>query len=126
MLKKSILASVLVLAATPAFADLSSCYEPIPPVAMDGAKATEAQLKSGRTDVMDFIKSSDDYQICLNSEFIAMKKKAEQSKDKTPLDPSIQAGVASKLDANQKLKERVGKEYNDAVNAYNAAHPKSP
>jgi len=123
MLKKALACGAFVLAATPAFADLSSCYEPIPPAAVDGSTATEKQMKSAQTDVKDFIKSSDDYQICLNSELIAMKRKADQSKDKTPLDPSIQAGVQVRIDSNQKLKEKVGAEFNAAVMAYKAKHP---
>jgi len=126
MVKKSILVAVLALAATPAFADMSSCYEPIPPAAVDGAKATEAQMKSALNDVKDFIKASDDYQNCMNSEYMAMEKKAKESKDKTPVDPSIKAGVQNKIDANQKMKERVGAEYNTSAIAYNAKHPKSP
>lgn len=123
MLKKSILISVFVLGATPAFADMSSCYEPFPPAAVDGATATEKQMKSALSDVKDFIKASDDYQTCMNSEFIAMQKKAKQSKDKTPLDPSIATTVQSKIDANQKLKEKIGNEYNAAVAAFKVKHP---
>jgi hypothetical protein len=123
MLKKSILVSVLVLGATPAFADMSSCYEPLPPAAVDGSAATERQMKSALTDVKDFIKASDDYQNCMNSEFIAMQKKAKESKDKTPLDPSIAPSVQAKIDQNQKLKEKIGNEYNAAVVAYKAKHP---
>ena len=123
MLRKSILISVFVLGATPAFADVSSCYEPLPPAAVDGSVATEKQMKSALTDVKDFIKASDDYQNCMNSEFIAMQKKAKESKDKTPLDPSIASSVQAKIDSNQKLKERIGAEYNTAVAAYKAKHP---
>ncbi len=123
MLKKSVLISIFVLGATPALADMSSCYEPYPPAAVDGATATEKQMKSAVADVKDFIKASDDYQTCMNSEFIAMQKKAKDSKDKTPLDPSIATNVQAKIDANQRLKEKVGNEYNAAVAAYKAKHP---
>jgi hypothetical protein len=123
MLNKTILVSIFVLAASPAFADLSSCYEPYPPAAIDGATATEAQMKNAMKDVSDFIKASDDYQTCMNSEFIAMQKKAKDSKDKTPLDPSIGQMVQSKIDANQKLKQRIGDEFNASVGAFKAAHP---
>jgi hypothetical protein len=123
MLNKTILISILALAATPAFADPSSCYEPYPPAAIDGKTATESQMKHGMSDVSDFIKASDDYQNCMNSEFIAMQKKAKESKDKTPLDPSIGQHVQAKIDENQKLKEKVGNEFNVAVGAYKAAHP---
>jgi hypothetical protein len=123
MLKKTILVSIFALAAAPAFADPSSCYEPYPPAAVDGGTATESQMKHALTDVKDFIKASDDYQNCMNSEFIAMQKKAKESKDKTPLDPSIGQHVQAKIDENQKLKERVGGEYNASVAAYKAKHP---
>ena len=95
MLRKSILISIFVLGATPAFADMSSCYEPFPPAAVDGGTATEKQMKSALSDVKDFIKASDDYQTCMNSEFIAMQKKAKDSKDKTPIDPSIAWGATT-------------------------------
>ncbi|MBV9992033.1 MAG: hypothetical protein JOZ72_12165 [Alphaproteobacteria bacterium] len=126
MLKHSVVLAVAVVASTPAFADLSSCYEPIAPVAVDGSTATEDQMKHALKDVKDFIASSDDYQLCLNSQLIQMKKDADKSKDKQPLDPSVQANVQSKIDANQKLKEKVGNEYNAAAVAYNAKHPKTP
>ena len=125
MLKQSMVLAIAVMASTPAFAQLSSCYEPIPPVAVDGSVATEDQMKHALNDVKDFIKSSDDYQICLNSQLIKMKRDADKSKDKQPLDPSVQANVQSKIDANQKLKEKVGAEYNTAAVAFNAKHPKT-
>lgn len=123
MLKKSVAICAFALAATPAFADMSSCYEPIPPAAVDGAAATEQQMMHAQSDVKEFIKSSDDYQTCLNSELLSAKKKAKNSKDKTPLDPSIESGVQSKIDSNQKLKEKVGAEFNTSVLAYKAKHP---
>jgi len=128
MLKKSILVAVMALASSPAFAALSDCSEPYPPAAVDGSTATEDKMAAARKDVMTFISDSDSYQLCLNSQLVEMKRKAasEKDKDKQKIDPGIQAGVASKLDSNQKLKERVGAEYNTAVTAYNAKHPKTP
>lgn len=124
MLRKLSLASVMVLAmAVPAFADASSCYEPIAPAAVDGNTATEAQLKSSLSDVKDFIKASDDYQTCLLSDLQEQKRQAARSKDKKPLDPSIEADVKARVDKNQKLKEQVGAEYNNAAKAYQAKHP---
>jgi cell pole-organizing protein PopZ len=123
MLNKSLLVSIFVLAATPAFADFSDCYEPIPPAPLDGKNATQEQMKHTLADVKDFIKQSDDYQNCMNGQYIAMERKAKQSKDKTPLDPSIAVGVKAKIDANQKLKEQVGAEFNTAAHDYNIAHP---
>jgi hypothetical protein len=126
MFGKVTLASVFVLAmAVPALADASSCYEPIAPAALDGSKATEAQLKASLADVKDFLKSSDDYQSCLISDYQQQKRDAakQKDKDKQKLDPSIGADVDARIAKNQKLKEQVGGEYNAAVKAYQAAHP---
>src|ERR1700755_2706541 len=130
MLKKSILVAAMALISSPAFADLTDCSEPYAPAAVDGSTASEEKMSAARKDVMTFISDSDNYQMCLNSQLIGMKKKggAERAKDKVkkPLDPSVQADVAARLDANQKMKERVGAEYNTAVTAYQAKHPKTP
>jgi hypothetical protein len=124
MLDKFAMTTIFLLGmAAPAFADSSSCYEPIAPAATDGNAATEAQLKSTLAEVKDFIKASDDYQTCLLSDLQEQKRKALQSKDKTPLDPSIEADVKAKVAKNQALKEQVGGEYNAAVQAYKAKHP---
>ncbi|HVU21569.1 MAG TPA: hypothetical protein VHE09_12630 [Rhizomicrobium sp.] len=124
MLRNLSLASVMVLAmAAPALADASACYEPIAPAAVDGNTATEAQLMASQSDVKDFLKSSDDYQTCLISDLQEQKRQAARSKDKKPLDPSIEADVNAKIAKNQKLKEQVGAEFNNAVHAYQAKHP---
>jgi hypothetical protein len=124
MLNKFAMSAVLVFGmAAPALADSSSCYEPYAPAAIDGSTATEAQLKSTLAEVKDFIKASDDYQTCLLSDLQEQKRKASQSKDKTPLDPSIEADVKARVAKNQALKEQVGGEYNTAVQAYKAKHP---
>jgi hypothetical protein len=124
MLRNFSLASVMVLAmAVPALADASSCYEPIAPAAVDGNTATEAQLKSSLSDVKDFIKASDDYQTCLIADLQQQKRDAARSKDKKPLDPSIEADANARIAKNQALKERIGTEYNNAVHAYQAKHP---
>jgi hypothetical protein len=120
MLKRVLLSSFFAASlAGPAVAD--TCSEPLPPVAVDGSMASEAQMKSAHDDVMSFIKSSDDYQECLNADLTAQKLQAK--KDKKPLDPSATAGVADKLQKNQAIKEKVGGEYNTAVAAYKAKHP---
>jgi len=109
--------------AAPALADSSSCYEPIAPAAVDGNTATEDQLKSALKDVKSFIQASDDYQTCLLSDLASQKKKAAQSKDKTPLDPSVEADVNNRIKNNQAEKEKVGAEFNAGVQAYKAKHP---
>jgi hypothetical protein len=124
MLRRISLASCLVLAmAAPALADSSSCYEPIAPAAVDGKTATEAQLKSSLADVKEFIKQSDDYQSCVISDLQEQKRQAARTKDKKPIDPSIESDANARVAKNQALKEQVGGEYNAAVTAYKAAHP---
>ena len=121
MLKTLGLAVVLfVAAAAPAMAE-SACQEPIAPAAVDGSKATTAQMNGAHDDVMTFIKQSDDYQACMLKELSDLQ--ADAVKNKKTLDPSIQTGVTAKVDANQHLKEKVGGEYNASVLAYKAKHP---
>ena len=108
------------LSVVPAMAD-SACQEPIAPAAVDGSTATTAQMNGAHDDVMTFIKQSDDYQACVLREF--SDAKADAVKNKKTLDPSIEAAVTQKVDANQHLKEKVGGEYNAAVMAYKAKHP---
>ena len=124
MLSRIAMASAFVLGmAAPALADSSSCSEPYPPTAIDGNTATTDQMKAAHNDVVNFIKSSDDYQLCLNADYQAQSQAAAKSKDKKPLDPSIKADVEARLEANQKEKEKVGAEFNTAVVAYKAKHP---
>jgi hypothetical protein len=122
--KFGLAAAVLLISAAPALAQ-SGCSSPVAPAAVDGAKATEAQMKGAHDDVVNFIKSSDDYQSCMVNDLARQKKEAAAVKDPKPLDPSIAQGVAAKIDANQRMKEKVGAEYNAAVVAYKGAHPKS-
>lgn len=124
MLNRFVMSAVFVLGmAAPALADSSSCYEPYPPAAVDGNTATKAQMESAVKDVKSFIAASDDYQSCLLSDLAQQKRAAARSKDKTPLDPSIEQGVDAKVNANQALKVKVGGEFNAAVQAYKAKHP---
>jgi hypothetical protein len=122
ILKTLRLVAVLVgLSAAPAIAE-SACQEPIAPAAVDGSTATTAQMNGAHDDVVTFIKQSDDYQSCLYKELTDAK--ADAVKNKKDLDPAIEAAVAAKVDSNQHLKEKVGTEFNAAVVAYKAKHPK--
>jgi len=115
------LAAALMLgSAVPALAE-SACQEPIAPAAIDGSTATAAQLKAAVGDVKTFLKQSDDYQDCMWNELKAADDKAK--KDKKDPDPQLDADTRAKVAANQKLKEKVGNEYNAAAQAYNAKHP---
>jgi hypothetical protein len=111
--------------AVPALADSSSCSEPYPPSAIDGNTATMDQLKAAAHDANLFIKASDEYQSCLNADFMAQQEAAAKNKDKDKrqLDPSIKADVEAKIASNQKEKEKVGGEFTAALDAYKAKHP---
>lgn len=124
MLTRIAMASVFVLGmAAPALADSSSCSEPYAPTSVDGNTVTYDQLKAAAHDANLFMKASDDYQSCLNSDYMAQAAAAAKSKDKKPLDPSIKADVEAKISSNQKEKEKVGMEFQSAVNAFKAKHP---
>jgi flagellar biosynthesis GTPase FlhF len=116
-------ALILTASAIPAFAASSQCSNPIAPAAVDGSLASEAQMKGAHDDVVNFIKSSDDYQQCLVNDLDAQKEAAAKAKDPKPLDPSIEDAVNEKIAANQRLKEKVGGEYNAAVQAFKSKHP---
>src|SRR5690348_1625113 len=116
--------AAVVISAAPAMAQNMCGEPPIPPAAVDGSKATEAQMKDAHDDVVNFIKSSDDYQSCMFADLARQKREAAKAKDPKPLDPSIEQGVKAKVGANQAMKEKVGAEYNAAVVSYKAAHPK--
>ena len=121
-MRKSLFVCGFVLAATPALADFTTCYEPYPPAAVNGSTATLEQMQQAQKDVQQFIKDSDDYQDCMNGQLKSMQIEAKHSKDRTPVDPSIVSMVKTKIDKNQALKVRVGAEFNTAAQAFNARH----
>jgi hypothetical protein len=115
----------VVMSALPAFAQMG-CSDPIAPSAIDGSKATKQQMTDAHGDVMNFMKSSDDYQQCLLNQVKAAKADAAKhagDKGHAPLDPNLEANANARIDANQRLKEKVGAEYNAAVAGYKAVHP---
>jgi hypothetical protein len=110
--------------AAPAFAQ-DKCSAPIAPVVPNGKTATVSDLVQANKDVVAFIKASDDYQSCLLADLQSQIDAAKDDKDnKKGLDPAIKKAIEAKGDANQKLKESVGKAYNTAAAAYKQAHPK--
>jgi hypothetical protein len=113
----------LVMLAAPAFAQ-DKCSAPIAPVVPNGRTASVSELVQANKDVVAFIKSSDDYQSCLLADLQSQIDAAKDNKDKKGLDPAIKKAIEAKGDANQKLKETVGKAYNTAAAAYKQAHPK--
>jgi hypothetical protein len=118
--KFGLAAAALIISAVPALA-ANACDEPYAPAAIDGSKATESQMKGAHDDVMTFMKASDDYQSCLLDDLKNQQATAAKAKDSKPLDPSIAAGVNKQVDENQRMKEKVGAEFNASVMAYKAA-----
>jgi hypothetical protein len=121
MIKEFSLAVGLAIAAAGSAYASSSCSEPIPPVALDGSKATLKQVSDASHDTNLFMKASDDYQLCLRHELD--QQKAEAARSKKPLDPSIVDAVDHEIDANQSVKERVGGEFQAALLAFCKANP---
>lgn len=121
MSKSFIVAAVLVLGSAAPVLAQSACVAPIAPAAIDGATVTADQLRGARTDVQNFIAQSDVYQECLGKEIDDAK--AQATADKKPFDQSLATAAVAKADANQKMKEKVGGEFNNAVGAYKKAHP---
>src|SRR5215469_6426990 len=120
MLKSVALAGAFTVALSlPAFAQ-DSCSEPIPPAPINGSNANEKQVNDATKDAKIFLKQSADYQECLMQD-LRVKAAAAQH-DKKQLDPSVAGDIQAKIDANQKLKERVGTELNTAVYQYCQAH----
>ena len=114
-------AAAFVMLAAPALAQ-DKCAAPVAPVVPNGRTAATAELVQAQKDVVAFIKASDDYQVCILAAITAAQNEAKDAK-KAP-DPAIRKALEAKGDANQKLKETVGKAYNTAAAAYKAAHPK--
>ncbi len=109
----------------PAFAQLG-CSDPIAPTAIDGSKASKQQMTDAHSDVLNFMKSSDDYQQCLLNQVKAAKAEAAKHANDhqaKPFDPAIETSATAKIDANQRLKEKIGAEFNASVASYKAAHP---
>jgi len=116
----ALVAGLVVASAVPAAAQ-SMCSEPIAPAPINGATATLAQLHAAVVDVKTFLKQSDDYQDCINHEYVEAATAAVKAKK--PLDPNLDVIRQQKINSNQALKEKVGAEYNAAAMAYKNAHP---
>ncbi len=100
-------------AATPA---LAQCVSPAPPVPLEGAGATEDQLHVALAKAREFIAQSDLYQSCVSSEM--------EATDLTQISPkALEASIASRIAANQAMKEKVAAAANSAMQAYKLAHP---
>jgi hypothetical protein len=99
-----------------------SCAEPQEPAPVDGAQASEDQMRAAADAARGFIAQSDVYQACLANQLNAAK--AQATADGKPLDPTLEGQIKAKTDANQKLKEKVGLEINTAIGVYKQFHLK--
>lgn len=104
-----------------AVAQDATCAEPATPAIVDGTSATKEALIANIHLVKAFLQDSDQYQQCLGNAYVAQKAQAD--KNKVTLDPSIKTAMLAKVDANQKLKEQVGANINNAIRAFKKANP---
>jgi hypothetical protein len=92
------------------------CQEPFGPLAPDPATATAEVMREAKQEVETFMRNSDAYQDCL----IRVMNDRDVKDEEDKLTPGQKAHIQRKIDSNQRLKETVGAEYNEAVRAYNA------
>jgi hypothetical protein len=97
------------------------CTEPTMPMPVDGAVATADQMRAAMADARNFIAQSELYQACLTRE--AEAEKAQAAAGGQSLDPVIETGIHTKVDASKKAQERVGNMANNAMAAFKNAHP---
>ncbi len=98
-----------------------NCDRPTPPPPLDGATATEVQLNASHDLVTAFLAASDHYQRCIRR-FVGERETLAYSVQSV-VPKWVYAVAQSKIDANQKDKEVVGKGYNDAVLVYRTRQP---
>lgn len=104
-------ALLAVLAAPTAFAGVERCQEPFGPVVPDGHTATQAEMRTARTEVLRFIKDSDAYQSCV---VLVMDDPVEKLTD-----PQKRAAMR-RIESNQQEKQAVGDAYNAALKVFRA------
>lgn len=105
------LALIAMLAAPAALAGTERCQEPFGPVVPDGSTATQAEMRTAKTEVLAFIEDSDSFQSCLVLVMDDPKEKME--------DPQ-KAKVLKEIEANQREKEAVAAAFNAALKVYKA------
>jgi hypothetical protein len=120
MIRGISLAAAVLFLAVPAMAQ-DACVVPYAPTVPNGETATRDQILATRDLVMAFIKASDDYQNCLR--VYLDQETATAARESRQVDAALRASVIAKGDASQREKERTGTELNNAVRAYNTAHP---
>jgi hypothetical protein len=121
MLKSFVLACTIVVGAAGTALAQSDCAEPLAPASIDGSKANLKQIADASHDANVFMKQSGDYQDCLRRE--VSQQKAEAERKKKPFDPSIADAANARIDENQKMKEKVGLEFQTALATFCRANP---
>jgi hypothetical protein len=96
-----------------------NCSAPFAPVVPDGATTSESELTAVRDQVMAFVRDSDSYQSCLGVYLRQMA--AEAQREQEPVNEAVRSSMLARGAANQREKERVGEEFNNAVRAFNEA-----
>jgi hypothetical protein len=115
--------------ASPAFMPAlaqSACMEPAAPTMPDGKTAARAEIIAAAGAAKEFMTKSDEYQLCLNTEYetAVNAMKAEAAKTKKAVDATkMNADREAKITANQKKKEDVGKAYTASATAFKQANP---
>jgi len=99
---------------------LAQCVEPPPPAAVDGAAASEDQMRNLLSDARGFISQAEIFQDCVNQELTDAR--AQAAAEGHPLDPAIEMADKARIAASQKAQDRVGQASNMALTAYKNAH----
>lgn len=121
--KTGLAAAALFAMAAPALA--ATCNEPVAPIiSVNGATATETQMKDAISDFKLYQGAADGFQDCINAEVHRLVEAAKNSPDKKPVDPSILSAYKARQDAVQAEKEKLGGQLNAQIIAYRSAHPK--
>jgi hypothetical protein len=111
----------LLCAGVPALAQ-PVCTEPHKPAPVDGAHVDEDQLRAAVAAAKGYIAQSEIYQNCLTGELEAARIQA--GTEGRALDAGLEAAMRTRVASNQKSKERVGLEINNAIFVFKKTHLK--
>jgi hypothetical protein len=111
----------LLCAGVPALAQ-PVCTEPQAPPPVNGAHLNEDQLRAAVAAAKGYLAQSDLYQSCLKSEMDAAQTQA--GTEGKMLDTAVEAAMRTRVASNQKRKEKVGLEINNAIFIFKKTHLK--
>jgi hypothetical protein len=113
--------TALLCAGVPALAQ-PVCTEPHAPPPVNGAHLNEAQLRVAVMAAKGYLAQSDLYQSCLAGELDAAKTQA--GTEGKVLDKALERATRTRVASNQKRKEKVGLEINNAIFVFKKTHLK--